>query len=178
MKYQPGGSLIPLTPFHFSPGLLTKACGPRSFWLTSFMAANVLIDVEVLYYMSRNELPLHRSLHTYLGGSAAGLVAGLLMWGLILFLARLMPPTSRWKQRLARTSQTRLLLQSLIAGLIGGVSHVFLDSLMHADMHPFWPITTGNALAGSISVASLHLGLGLLGLFSIFLWLFLRDPRS
>lgn len=172
-----GGATIPLTPFHFSPGLLTKVFGPRSFWLTSFMAANVLIDVEVLYYLSRNDPPLHRGLHTYLGGSAAGLIAGLLMWGTVLFIARLFPASSCWKQRLAQTSRMRLLNQSLLAGLVGGLSHVFLDSLMHDDMHPLWPFVTGNTLAGSISVAALHGGLGLLGLFAIILWLFLRDPR-
>ncbi|WP_232105780.1 DUF4184 family protein [Gimesia panareensis] len=156
---------------------MTKVFGPQSFWLTSFMAANVLIDMEVFYYMSRNELPLHRGLHTYLGGGAAGLLAGLLMWGVVLLLVRVMPVSSRWKQRLAQTSQTRLLRQSLFAGLIGGLSHVFLDSLMHDDMHPLWPFVTGNSLAGSISVTALHIGLGLLGLFAIFLWLMLREPE-
>ena len=156
--------------------MLTKVFGPRSFWLTSFMAANVLIDVEVLYYLSRNEPPLHRYLHTYLGGSAAGLLAGLLMWGIILVIARLMPAGSRWKTRLNQTPKPRLLNQSLLAGLIGGISHVFLDSLMHDDMHPFWPFATGNTLAGVISVPTLHIGLGLLGLFSLVLWLLLREP--
>ncbi|WP_232093436.1 DUF4184 family protein [Gimesia panareensis] len=156
---------------------MTKVFGPRSFWLTSFMAANVLIDVEVLYYMSRHELPLHRGLHTYLGGGAAGLLAGLLMWGVVLLLVRVMPVSSRWKQRLTQTSPTRLLRQSLFAGLIGGLSHVFLDSLMHDDMHPLWPFVTGNTLAGSISVAALHIGLGLLGLFALVLWLMLREPQ-
>lgn len=141
------------------------------------MAANVLIDVEVLYYMSQNAPPLHRGLHTYLGGSAAGLLAGLLMWGVVLLVTRLFPASSRWKQRLSQTSKVRLLKQSLLAGLIGGLSHVFLDSLMHDDMYPLWPFATGNTLAGSISVATLHIGLGLLGLFSLILWLMLREPN-
>ncbi|HAW27418.1 MAG TPA: hypothetical protein DCY03_04755 [Planctomycetaceae bacterium] len=167
---------MPLTPFHFSPGLLTKVFGPRSFWLTSFMAANVLIDVEVLYYLSRDEPPLHRYLHTYIGGSLVGLLSGLLMWAVILIIVRLMPAGSRWKARIEQTQNIRLLNQSLLAGLIGGVSHVFLDSLMHNDMHPFWPFVTGNSLTGMISVPALHIGLGLLGLFSLILWLLLREP--
>lgn len=140
------------------------------------MAANVLIDVEVLYYLSRDELPLHRYLHTYIGGSLAGILAGLVMWGIVLAFVRLMPAASRWKTRLKQTPKTRLLFQSLLAGFIGGISHVFLDSLMHDDMHPFWPFVSGNALTGMISVSALHIGLGLLGLFSLILWLLLREP--
>ncbi len=139
------------------------------------MAANVLIDVEVLYYLSRDEPPLHRYLHTYLGGSMAGLSAGLIMWCIVLIVARLIPAGSRWKARLEQTPKTRLLNQSLLAGFLGGVSHVFLDSLMHDDMHPFWPFVTGNTLAGIVSVSALHIGLGLLGLFSLLLWLLLRE---
>ncbi|MCA9006196.1 MAG: DUF4184 family protein [Planctomycetaceae bacterium] len=176
LTFHQGEIRIPLTPFHFCPGLLTKVFGPRAFWLTSFMAANVLIDLEVLYYLSRNETPLHRHLHSYLGGSAVGLVAGLIMWGVVLIIARLMPASSRWKTRLDQTPKTKLLTQSLLAGLIGGISHVFLDSLMHDDMHPFWPFVTGNTLAGIVSVSALHIGLGLLGLFSLLLWLLLREP--
>lgn len=139
------------------------------------MAANVLIDVEVLYYLSRDEPPLHRYLHTYLGGSMAGLSAGLIMWCIVLIVARLVPTGSRWKARLEQTPKTRLLNQSLLAGFLGGASHVFLDSLMHDDMHPFWPFVTGNTLAGIVSVSALHIGLGLLGLFSLLLWLLLRE---
>ena len=78
------------------------------------MAANVLIDVEVLYYLSRDEPPLHRYLHTYIGGSLVGLLSGLLMWAVILIIVRLMPAGSRWKARLEQTQNIRLLNQSLL----------------------------------------------------------------
>lgn len=139
------------------------------------MAANVLIDVEVLYYLSRNEPPFHRYLHTYLGGSLAGLIAGLLMFGIMLLFARLTPNSSRWKKRLNQTSNLRLLSQSLLAGLLGGLSHVLLDSLMHHEMNPLWPFALGNTFAGSITVAALHIALGLLGLFAMVLWIMLRE---
>ena len=63
---------MPFTPFHFGPGLFVKAWGPRRFWLTSFVVANILIDVEVLYFLWRNDPPIHRYLHTYVGGIAMG----------------------------------------------------------------------------------------------------------
>jgi hypothetical protein len=173
-----GGFPIPFTPFHFGPGLLVKACGPRRFWLTSFVVANVLIDVEVLYFLRRNDPPIHRYLHTYAGGIMAGLVAGLLMFAAVQAGCYLMPSRWRWIERLKSTRKRRLLIESLFAGVIGGLSHILLDSFMHHDMNPFWPFAEGNALAGSISVATLHTGLGLAGFFGVMLWLLLRDPHT
>ncbi|EDL59020.1 hypothetical protein [Gimesia maris] len=86
-----------------------------------------------------------------------------------------MPASSRWKTRLEQTQNIRLLNQSLLAGLIGEF-RTFSRQLMHDDMHPFWPFVTGNSLTGMISVPALHIGLGLLGLFSMILWLLLREP--
>ncbi|QDT43748.1 hypothetical protein Pan241w_38520 [Gimesia alba] len=140
------------------------------------MAANVLIDLEVLYYLSRNEPPLHRYLHTYAGGLAAGMVAGLLMFGVIQVLRRLLPADSRWEKRLAQTPRRQMLRQSILAGVIGGASHILLDSLMHAEMQPFWPLAEGNVLAGIISVPALHITLAAIGFFGLIFWLLLREP--
>jgi len=170
-----GGCPIPFTPFHFGPGLLVKACGPRHFWLTSFVVANILIDIEVLYYLWRNDPPIHRYLHTYAGGIAMGLLAGLLMFGVVQTARRVLPARWRWVERVASTPRPRLLSQSLFAGVIGGVSHILLDSFMHDDMNPLWPIVNGNVLVGTIGVATLHIGLALTGFFGLVLWLLLRE---
>ncbi|MBC8356693.1 MAG: DUF4184 family protein [Planctomycetes bacterium] len=170
-----GGRPIPFTPFHLGPGLLVKASSPRHFWLTSFALANVLIDIEVLYYLRRNDPPIHRYLHTYAGGIAMGLLAGLLMFGVVQLACRLLPARSRWIECVTSTPRPRLLSQSLVAGVIGGVSHVLLDSFMHHDMNPLWPIVDGNPLAGTIGVATLHIGLVLAGFFGLVLWLLLRE---
>jgi len=55
---------MPFTPLHFGPGLLAKAVFPQFFWLASFLAANILIDIEVLVYLALDDPPLHRHLHT------------------------------------------------------------------------------------------------------------------
>ncbi len=139
------------------------------------MAANVLIDLEVLYYLSRNEPPFHRYLHTYLGGIAMGVVAGLLMFVVVQMVRRVLPADSRWGERLAQTPGRLLLWQSLLVGLIGGVSHILLDSLMHEEMNPFWPLAEGNALAGTVSVLALHIALAVIGFFGLIFWLLLRE---
>lgn len=158
--------------------MLVKAFSPRQFWLSSYIAANILIDIEVLYYLSRNDPPIHRYLHTYVGGIAMGLVAGLLMFGVIQILCRVLPAHSRWVERVIQTPKRRLLWQSLVAGLIGGVTHILLDSFMHAEMNPFWPFVDGNTLTGMISMGALHIGLAAIGFFGLIFWLLLRESSK
>lgn len=169
-----GGAPIPFTPFHFGPGLLVKACIPRSFWFSSFVAANVLIDVEVLVYIVRNDPPIHRHLHTYVGGAGIGILAGVLMFATMKLLRRCRINSDHFASGLT-TTKSAMLGQSLIAGLVGGVSHILLDSLMHRDMRPWWPLSDENGLAGMVSVGSLHGGCALAGLFGLVLLLLLRD---
>jgi membrane-bound metal-dependent hydrolase YbcI (DUF457 family) len=46
----------------------------------------------------------------------------------------------------------------MVTALIGTFSHVILDSMMHADMNPIWPLTGPNPLLGFVSLANLHFG--------------------
>ena len=169
---------IPFTPFHFGPGVLVKACGFERFWLTSFVLANILIDAEALYWLSRAEPPIHRHLHTYVGGFAAGLVAGLLMFGISQVAGRVIPARWQWIESLPPTPRRILIFESLVAGVIGGISHIVLDSFMHHDMNPFWPFSEGNALAGRIGVGVLHIGLAISGFLGVTAWLFLRGSKQ
>jgi len=104
-----------------------------------------------------------------------GVLAGLLMFAVVQITIRVLPTGWRWVQQMALTTTRRQLCESLIAGVTGGVTHIVLDSLMHGDMHPFWPFVDGNALAGVIGVGTLHIGLGLTGFFGIVLWLLSRE---
>lgn len=104
-----------------------------------------------------------------------GVLAGLVMFGTVQMIRRLLPADSRWRERLAETPRRLLLSQSLLAGVIGGVSHILLDSLMHEEMNPFWPLAEGNALVGIISVPALHITLAAIGFFGLIFWLLLRE---
>ena len=46
--------------------------------------------------------------------------------------------------------------QILMGSALGAYSHILLDSLMHADMTPWAPFATGNALLGLVSLEALH----------------------
>ena len=43
-----------------------------------------------------------------------------------------------------------------LSALIGTYSHVFIDSIMHGDLQPWFPFNTSNALLGLVSVSALH----------------------
>lgn len=69
-----------------------------------------------------------------------------------------------WNRRLAFGWQTRWLAvepgisrsTAWLSALIGTFSHLALDSIMHADVHALWPIISGNAIQGLISLGMLH----------------------
>lgn len=150
---------MPFTPFHFGPAILVKSFVQRRFWLTSFVLANVLVDLEVLYYLRINQRPFHRYLHTYVGGIVLGIMAGMLMVAGLRLVTKLTPADTQWKRLWTAARPGRQLIDSVGAGVFGGVSHIFLDSLLYSEMRPFWPFPEGNILVGLVSSSHLHIGL-------------------
>lgn len=47
-------------------------------------------------------------------------------------------------------------LVAFASAFIGAFSYVLLDSLMHLDMQPFYPITLVNPMQGCVSVPALY----------------------
>jgi hypothetical protein len=60
---------MPFTPFHFGLGAALHAVAPRNVSFLAFCAVNVLMDIEPLYFLLTNQLPLHRFFHTYVGAT-------------------------------------------------------------------------------------------------------------
>jgi membrane-bound metal-dependent hydrolase YbcI (DUF457 family) len=159
---------MPFTPFHFGPGLLLKGAAPRKLSWAAFAASQVFIDCETLYYMVRREYPVHRELHTFLGAAAAGLAVG----GLLFALRAAAEPFLRRAEDSSPLLASELSAPALFTGaLVGGLTHPFLDGLMHADIRPFSPFTPENPLLGAVSLGTLHgacLAAGLVG--TVLLW--------
>jgi hypothetical protein len=65
---------MPITPFHFGPGAAVHAAAPRHVSFLSFCAANILMDVEPLYYRLTGQYPLHRFFHIYIGATLVAVV--------------------------------------------------------------------------------------------------------
>ena len=131
---------MPVTPFHFGPGLALHGASRRiDFW--SFAAVNVIIDLESGWNMFQRSWPVHRFMHTFLGASLAILPAALfalLGWRLLRRFGVVLeaPPTA----------------YLLLGAALGAWSHVVLDGMMHADVHPFRPWTDANPLLHLVSV--------------------------
>jgi membrane-bound metal-dependent hydrolase YbcI (DUF457 family) len=73
--------------------------------------------------------------------------------------------------------------EAVVGALVGTVSHVLLDSVMHHDMRPFWPISTANPFLRVVDVGELHLaciGAGVVGaaLLALRQWLATRQAAE
>ena len=144
---------MPLTPFHLGPGVLLKALAPQRVSLGAFVAANVLIDAEVIANAGLGRQRLHAELHTLGGALLAGVAAGALVW---------------WLGRVARRHVS--LRAALVGGALGAVGQTVLDSVMHADIRPLWPLTEANPLLGIVGLDALHWGCAVAGVAGL-VWL-------
>jgi hypothetical protein len=138
---------------------------------TAFAITQVGIDLETLYHLVRRDWPVHRELHTIIGGCCVGLVvAG------VVVLAR--PMMNRVLPRPFGAGSLRPIvvaewsgMAAVVGGLIGGASHSLLDAMMHSDARPFWPVVDANGLLGLIGpglLQALCVVSGVVGL--AFLW--------
>lgn len=134
---------MPVTPYHFGPGILLKALGPRWISLTAFMAANVVIDIEVVVQLALMRAPLHATLHTFLFALPVGALVGFAVTKL-----------GRWVQMPPAEVALR---PALLGGALGGLSQPLLDGIMHADIRPFLPLTADNPLFRIVGLDPLHL---------------------
>ncbi|HZX30917.1 MAG TPA: hypothetical protein VFF03_06175 [Rhodocyclaceae bacterium] len=161
---------MPITPFHFGPGAAFHALAPKRISFLAFCAANVLIDVEPLYYMRTDQYPLHRFFHTYIGATLIVLMTVALFMAARAFAQRLwLPNPFGWCE---------LGIPAVAMGAaLGSYSHIVLDSLMHADIAPLAPFTASNPLLGLVSLAVLHWGCAATGVLGAII-LFLRQPRK
>jgi len=149
---------MPFTPFHFGTGLAIKAVLPRHFSFTVFAFTNIAIDIEPLYLILNGRWPLHGFFHTYVGATLIALVS--------IFIGRFICSwvLQAWNGYLKSIHinilhyDPQLAYRPVIMGaFIGAYSHIFLDSIMHSDIRPFFPFTNANPLLSVLSLYELHL---------------------
>lgn len=140
---------MPFTPFHFGPGAALYATAPRHFSFLSFCTANVLIDVEPLYYMLTQQYPLHRFFHTYAGATLI-LAATFALFVLARWLATFVSILNLFQWQNLKP------VPIAIGAAAGSYSHIMLDSVMHGDITPLAPFSEANILLGLISLDALH----------------------
>ena len=151
---------MPITPFHFGPGVALQASAPRHVSFLAFFSANVLIDLESFINFTYGFEPVHAFFHTYVGASIVIAFICAAFAGLRALAKRVrLPNLFDW--------QALSMRQVLMGAALGAYSHIAIDSFMHFDMQPFSPFAPGNPFAGKVSVDTLQyacLAVGALGL--------------
>jgi hypothetical protein len=160
------------------PGMVVKAAAPGHFSIVVFGLTQAALDLEVLWYLLRWNLPLHKFWHTYLGATIVAAV-----------FAVVGKPASQviksiWNQIAKRCPDVDLSvpvhtswLASVVAAVVGAYSHILLDSLFHADLQPLQPWSARNPLLGILSPTMLQVvcvSLGIIGLA----WFFGREIKT
>ena len=156
---------MPLTPFHWS-SLLFGFLLFNTLYLPALAISSVLMDLEPFYYMFISPNPdgiLHGFFHTYLGATIIALVVAFV---LVKFRKETdnMMAIFRLEQKI---SDKGIYLSSIFAAY----SHIFLDSLMHSDLKPFWPFSDSNPFLGLVHISDIYLmtGIGLTLAFGFYL---------
>jgi hypothetical protein len=151
---------MPFTPLHLGPGLAFKAVAGRRFSFMEFGLTQVLIDLEPLYYILRDDPPLHRFFHTGIGAS--------LILILVLIVGK---PFCEWflgvwnrREKLDQPSAIPW-TAGFNGAAVGVYSHVLLDSIMHYDVRPFAPFSQANPLHGLFDYDQMSLGCLAVGVF-------------
>jgi hypothetical protein len=148
--------------------LFGKSLITRHFSWLAFVASQVIIDFETLYYLLAHAYPVHRFFHTFLGATLAGAATGVVIIGLRLLIEKHSPSFRAFVAGLRPSLRSEFTNGGLLVGaLMGGVSHPVLDGIMHRDIHPFAPWAGENPLLQIISVGTLHLGCLLFGLIGL-----------
>lgn len=125
---------MPVTPFHFGPALFLGLLLLNYLDLPTFLIANVIIDVEpVLVLTFGLDYRVHGFFHSFLGSTIIALLITILMKKI---RKPILPILSFFKIE-TRTS----FLRRLVASLSGVYIHILLDSRMHYDIQPFYPLT-------------------------------------
>lgn len=119
---------MPFTPYHLGPsgffGLVLK----KWIDLPVFLLANVIVDIEVLFY---DKWPVHRYFHTLLIGAVVGAACGILAYPAGGIFKKIM--------QAIRIPYQRSLWKMIISGILGVWLHVLIDAVYHWDVNIFWP---------------------------------------
>lgn len=140
---------MPFTPFHMGPGILIKALMGGSFSLMVFGWTQIVMDIQPLIVLISGEGHLHGFSHTYLGATLLAIFSAL--------TGKYLSQFGLWVLRIEPSPHVSIAWWIVfLSAFIGSFSHVILDSIMHADVQPFFPLSSHNIFLEIISVSLLH----------------------
>ncbi len=139
---------MPFTPVHMGPGILFKGIMQGSFSLMVFGWTQIVMDIQPLIVLLSGEGHLHGFSHTYLGATLLAVFSAL--------TGKYLSQFGLWILHIDKSKNNIAWWVVFLSAFMGSFSHVFLDSIMHADVQPFYPFTLLNPFLSFITVAALH----------------------
>lgn len=140
---------MPFTPIHMGPGILIKGILQGSFSLMVFGWAQIVMDIQPLFVMISGEGHLHGFSHTYLGATLLAIFSAL--------TGKYLSELGLWILNIRQSVNIPIAWWVVfLSSFIGTYSHVFLDSIMHTDVQPFYPMNLENPFLDVISIQDLH----------------------
>lgn len=132
---------MPFTSYHFAFGLLVGL--PIKRWIhlpTLLIVTTIIVDMEpIMVMLGVIEGRVHGYLHTLLLGVFMGSIAGSAMY----FLERRVGFLRTLYRSLYLSHESEGLLSHILAGILGWLLHIILDSLIYSDIRPLEPFITG-----------------------------------
>ncbi len=143
---------MPFTPFHMGAVLISKPLCNSHLSLITFGIAQIIMDIEPGIGMLNDAAILHGPTHTILG--AIGIAFFVMLISPVvckIFLGKVNKELSHYRLLwLIQTEQVQM-RDVIFSALFGTLSHVALDSLLHADIRPLSPFSMSNPLFGLVS---------------------------
>jgi membrane-bound metal-dependent hydrolase YbcI (DUF457 family) len=141
---------MPFTPFHMGPGILIKALLQGSFSLMVFGWAQIVMDIQPLFVLITGDGHLHGFSHTYIGATLLAIFSALSGKYLSEIGLKILGLADK-------TNAVNIAWWvAFVSAFIGTYSHVAIDSIMHSDVEPFYPLSQANKLLGLITMGELH----------------------
>ena len=148
---------MPVTPFHMGPGLLIKSVLQGWFSLIIFGWAQLLMDIQPVLAALTGRGSLHGFSHTWLGATLIAIIAAWTgKWVFHLCMRFMDRDFTPYQKQLFDVPARLTTGICMCSACIGTFSHVLLDSIMHADLEPLFPISTENHLLLIISISALY----------------------
>ena len=148
---------MPFTPLHMGPGLLTKAILQSSFSLMIFGWSQIIMDIQPLLVMVTGRGDLHGISHTIIGATVIAIFSAITgkYFSEYVFVW-LDKDFTEFQKSIFDLPKFISYKVAFLSAFIGTYSHVLLDSLMHSDLRPLFPISDNNALLNLTSYKGLN----------------------
>lgn len=148
---------MPFTPFHMGPGIIIKALFQGFFSLIIFGWAQILMDLQPLFAIITSVGKLHGFSHTYIGATLIAFISaftGKWIYGMVMVFIK--KDFTEYQKKLFDVPKKLTTGVCIISALLGTYSHVILDSIMHGDVEPFYPVNLENNLHLVLSIENLY----------------------